>query len=135
MIWHPACVLQTCINQINTQTHTNTHAHILSLPQLHNSVKDQNTLTLKKKWRRHIIYCINRFIIQLYYKKVIRNYFSINLRCSQLLFCCSLCVLQLGWWQLIQDVVLYWPQWLIIILLETLWLCITFLMPVPNCPT
>uniref|UniRef100_A0A7N8WMZ7 Si:dkey-192p21.6 n=1 Tax=Mastacembelus armatus TaxID=205130 RepID=A0A7N8WMZ7_9TELE len=33
------------------------------------------------------------------------------------------------------DVVLYWPQWLIIILLETLWLCITFLMPVPNCPT
>ncbi|XP_034464267.1 heparan-alpha-glucosaminide N-acetyltransferase [Hippoglossus hippoglossus] len=39
------------------------------------------------------------------------------------------------WWNPIQDVVLYWPQWLIIILLETLWLCITFLMPVPNCPT
>uniref|UniRef100_A0A673B5T0 Si:dkey-192p21.6 n=1 Tax=Sphaeramia orbicularis TaxID=375764 RepID=A0A673B5T0_9TELE len=33
------------------------------------------------------------------------------------------------------DVVLYWPQWLIIILLETLWLCLTFLMPVPGCPT
>uniref|UniRef100_A0A3P8UHX6 Si:dkey-192p21.6 n=1 Tax=Amphiprion percula TaxID=161767 RepID=A0A3P8UHX6_AMPPE len=29
----------------------------------------------------------------------------------------------------------FWLQWLIIILLETLWLCITFLMPVPNCPT
>ncbi|XP_075875219.1 heparan-alpha-glucosaminide N-acetyltransferase [Nelusetta ayraudi] len=39
------------------------------------------------------------------------------------------------WWQYIQDVVLYWPQWLMIILLETLWLCITFLMPVPDCPT
>ncbi|XP_035519623.1 heparan-alpha-glucosaminide N-acetyltransferase [Morone saxatilis] len=39
------------------------------------------------------------------------------------------------WWNPVQDVVLYWPQWLIIILLETLWLCITFLMPVPNCPT
>ncbi|KAM9847492.1 heparan-alpha-glucosaminide N-acetyltransferase [Aulostomus maculatus] len=39
------------------------------------------------------------------------------------------------WWNPIQDVVLYWPQWLIIILLETLWLCITFLLPVPNCPT
>ncbi|XP_060943801.1 heparan-alpha-glucosaminide N-acetyltransferase [Limanda limanda] len=39
------------------------------------------------------------------------------------------------WWNPIQDVVLYWPQWLIIILLETLWLCITFLMPVPHCPT
>uniref|UniRef100_A0A8D3AP24 Si:dkey-192p21.6 n=1 Tax=Scophthalmus maximus TaxID=52904 RepID=A0A8D3AP24_SCOMX len=39
------------------------------------------------------------------------------------------------WWNPIQDMVLYWPQWLIIILLETLWLCITFLMPVPNCPT
>ncbi|KAM9344539.1 heparan-alpha-glucosaminide N-acetyltransferase [Symphorus nematophorus] len=39
------------------------------------------------------------------------------------------------WWNPVQDVVLYWPQWLVIILLETLWLCITFLMPVPNCPT
>ncbi|KAF1375991.1 hypothetical protein PFLUV_G00225930 [Perca fluviatilis] len=39
------------------------------------------------------------------------------------------------WWNPVQDVVLYWPQWLIIILLETLWLCITLLMPVPNCPT
>ncbi|XP_076025392.1 heparan-alpha-glucosaminide N-acetyltransferase [Genypterus blacodes] len=39
------------------------------------------------------------------------------------------------WWNPIQDVLLYWPQWLTIILLETLWLCLTFLMPVPNCPT
>ncbi|XP_029031579.1 heparan-alpha-glucosaminide N-acetyltransferase isoform X2 [Betta splendens] len=39
------------------------------------------------------------------------------------------------WWNPIQDVLLYWPQWLIIFLLETLWLCITFLMPVPGCPT
>ncbi|XP_018536506.1 heparan-alpha-glucosaminide N-acetyltransferase [Lates calcarifer] len=39
------------------------------------------------------------------------------------------------WWNPVQDLVLYWPQWLIIILLETLWLCLTFLMPVPNCPT
>lgn len=42
MLWHPACVLQTltfetCINQINTQAHTHTNTHILSLPQLHNS--------------------------------------------------------------------------------------------------
>lgn len=34
-----------------------------------------------------------------------------------------------------QDVTLYWPQWLIIVLLETLWLCLTFLLPVPHCPT
>uniref|UniRef100_A0A3B4YWA8 Si:dkey-192p21.6 n=1 Tax=Stegastes partitus TaxID=144197 RepID=A0A3B4YWA8_9TELE len=46
-----------------------------------------------------------------------------------------LCVMQHHWWNPAQDVFLYWPQWLIIILLETLWLCITFLMPVPNCPT
>ncbi|KAM9365531.1 heparan-alpha-glucosaminide N-acetyltransferase [Pholidichthys leucotaenia] len=39
------------------------------------------------------------------------------------------------WFSPAQDVFLYWPQWLIIILLETLWLCITFLMPVPDCPT
>ncbi|XP_068182833.1 heparan-alpha-glucosaminide N-acetyltransferase [Antennarius striatus] len=38
-------------------------------------------------------------------------------------------------WSPVQDVVLYWPQWLVIVVLETLWLCITFLMPVPNCPT
>lgn len=51
------------------------------------------------------------------------------------MFSCSLRALQRRWWQYIQDVVLYWPQWLMIILLETLWLCITFLMPVPDCPT
>ncbi|XP_033835545.2 heparan-alpha-glucosaminide N-acetyltransferase [Periophthalmus magnuspinnatus] len=34
-----------------------------------------------------------------------------------------------------QDLTLYWPQWLIMVLLETLWLCLTFLLPVPNCPT
>ncbi|KAM9804059.1 heparan-alpha-glucosaminide N-acetyltransferase [Neosynchiropus ocellatus] len=39
------------------------------------------------------------------------------------------------WWNPVQDVVLYWPQWLVIIILEALWLCLTFLMPVPNCPT
>lgn len=44
-------------------------------------------------------------------------------------------MMQYHWWNPVQDVVLYWPQWLIIILLETLWLCITFLLPVPNCPT
>uniref|UniRef100_A0A667YK95 Si:dkey-192p21.6 n=1 Tax=Myripristis murdjan TaxID=586833 RepID=A0A667YK95_9TELE len=35
----------------------------------------------------------------------------------------------------LRDVILYWPEWLFIILLETVWLCITFLMPVPDCPT
>ncbi|XP_029927000.1 heparan-alpha-glucosaminide N-acetyltransferase isoform X1 [Myripristis murdjan] len=39
------------------------------------------------------------------------------------------------WWSPVQDVILYWPEWLFIILLETVWLCITFLMPVPDCPT
>ncbi|CAL8299720.1 unnamed protein product [Merluccius merluccius] len=35
----------------------------------------------------------------------------------------------------VQDLVPYWPEWVFIVLLETLWLCLTFLMPVPNCPT
>ncbi|KAK5600509.1 hypothetical protein CRENBAI_017503 [Crenichthys baileyi] len=39
------------------------------------------------------------------------------------------------WRNAAQDIFSYWPQWVIIVLLETLWLCITFLMPVPNCPT
>ncbi|XP_046885478.1 heparan-alpha-glucosaminide N-acetyltransferase [Hypomesus transpacificus] len=38
------------------------------------------------------------------------------------------------WWSPVQDVVLYWPQWVFILLLETVWLCFTFLLPVPNCP-
>nr|XP_055025730.1 heparan-alpha-glucosaminide N-acetyltransferase isoform X2 [Misgurnus anguillicaudatus] len=39
------------------------------------------------------------------------------------------------WWNPVQDVVLYWPEWLFITLLEVMWLCVTFLLPVPNCPT
>ncbi|XP_063048172.1 heparan-alpha-glucosaminide N-acetyltransferase [Engraulis encrasicolus] len=39
------------------------------------------------------------------------------------------------WWNPVQDVVLFWPEWLFIIALETLWLCLTFLLPVPGCPT
>ncbi|XP_060728609.1 heparan-alpha-glucosaminide N-acetyltransferase isoform X1 [Tachysurus vachellii] len=42
---------------------------------------------------------------------------------------------QIFWWSPVQDVVLYWPEWIFILLLETLWLCVTFLLPVPNCPT
>lgn len=47
----------------------------------------------------------------------------------------SLIKTQSHWWSPVQDVILYWPQWLVVLLLETLWLCITFLLPVPNCPT
>lgn len=43
--------------------------------------------------------------------------------------------LQVCWWSPVQDVVLYWPEWIFILLLETGWLCFTFLLPVPNCPT
>ncbi|XP_031434869.1 heparan-alpha-glucosaminide N-acetyltransferase [Clupea harengus] len=39
------------------------------------------------------------------------------------------------WWNPIQDLVLYWPEWIFIIILETVWLCVTFLLPVPDCPT
>ncbi|XP_073493089.1 heparan-alpha-glucosaminide N-acetyltransferase [Phyllobates terribilis] len=35
----------------------------------------------------------------------------------------------------LQDVVPFWPQWLIILVLEACWLCLTFLLPVPGCPT
>ncbi|TRY54884.1 hypothetical protein DNTS_010998 [Danionella cerebrum] len=39
------------------------------------------------------------------------------------------------WWNPVQDIFLYWAEWLFIGLLETAWLCLTFLLPVPNCPT
>uniref|UniRef100_A0A8C5LRQ1 Heparan-alpha-glucosaminide N-acetyltransferase n=1 Tax=Leptobrachium leishanense TaxID=445787 RepID=A0A8C5LRQ1_9ANUR len=37
-------------------------------------------------------------------------------------------------WLLLQDVVVFWPQWLVILALEATWLCLTFLLPVPDCP-
>nr|XP_056706511.1 heparan-alpha-glucosaminide N-acetyltransferase-like [Euleptes europaea] len=37
-------------------------------------------------------------------------------------------------WASLRDVLLYWPEWIIVASLETLWLCLTFLLPVPGCP-
>ncbi|XP_042328087.1 heparan-alpha-glucosaminide N-acetyltransferase isoform X2 [Sceloporus undulatus] len=33
-----------------------------------------------------------------------------------------------------QDILTYWPQWLFMIALEAVWLCLTFLLNVPGCP-
>ncbi|XP_066576499.1 heparan-alpha-glucosaminide N-acetyltransferase isoform X2 [Amia ocellicauda] len=40
-----------------------------------------------------------------------------------------------AWWYPAQELVLYWPAWLCILALETVWLCLTFLLPVPDCPS
>ncbi|CAI5680215.1 unnamed protein product [Oreochromis niloticus] len=40
-----------------------------------------------------------------------------------------------AWWSPAIDFLLYWPAWLCVILLEVLWLFLTFLLPVPDCPT
>ncbi|XP_061101533.1 heparan-alpha-glucosaminide N-acetyltransferase isoform X2 [Conger conger] len=40
-----------------------------------------------------------------------------------------------AWWYSGRDFLLYWPAWLCVIAMETLWLCLTFLLPVPDCPT
>ncbi|XP_010148707.1 PREDICTED: heparan-alpha-glucosaminide N-acetyltransferase-like, partial [Eurypyga helias] len=34
----------------------------------------------------------------------------------------------------LQDILPYWPQWIFILMLEGIWLCLTFLLPVPGCP-
>ncbi|XP_078391348.1 heparan-alpha-glucosaminide N-acetyltransferase isoform X3 [Cetorhinus maximus] len=39
-----------------------------------------------------------------------------------------------SWWSPVRDVLIYWPQWILILLLECVWLCLTFLLPVPGCP-
>ncbi|XP_071986015.1 heparan-alpha-glucosaminide N-acetyltransferase-like isoform X2 [Engystomops pustulosus] len=39
------------------------------------------------------------------------------------------------WIAAVRDIVVYWPEWIIIAALETVWLCLTFLLPVPGCPT
>uniref|UniRef100_A0A3P9KEB8 Heparan-alpha-glucosaminide N-acetyltransferase n=1 Tax=Oryzias latipes TaxID=8090 RepID=A0A3P9KEB8_ORYLA len=40
-----------------------------------------------------------------------------------------------AWWSPFLDVLLYWPAWVVVLLLEVLWLSLTFLLPVPDCPT
>ncbi|CAI5789709.1 Hypothetical predicted protein [Podarcis lilfordi] len=35
----------------------------------------------------------------------------------------------------LQDILPYWPQWLFMMALEAVWLCLTFLLNVPGCPT
>ncbi|XP_067828430.1 heparan-alpha-glucosaminide N-acetyltransferase [Heptranchias perlo] len=37
-------------------------------------------------------------------------------------------------WAPVRDILIYWPEWIFMALLETLWLCLTFLLPVPGCP-
>ncbi|XP_062902824.1 heparan-alpha-glucosaminide N-acetyltransferase isoform X1 [Mobula hypostoma] len=37
-------------------------------------------------------------------------------------------------WSPARDVLIYWPQWIFILLLECAWLCLTLLLPVPGCP-
>ncbi|KAM8842934.1 heparan-alpha-glucosaminide N-acetyltransferase [Synchiropus picturatus] len=39
-----------------------------------------------------------------------------------------------AWWSPFLDILFYWPAWLFVLLLEVLWLCLTFLLPVPDCP-
>ncbi|NXX22396.1 HGNAT acetyltransferase, partial [Podargus strigoides] len=34
----------------------------------------------------------------------------------------------------LRDILPYWPQWIFILILEVIWLCLTFLLPVPGCP-
>lgn len=41
---------------------------------------------------------------------------------------------QEAWWSKGVDILMYWPAWLCILGLETVWLCLTFLLPVPDCP-
>nr|XP_055061712.1 heparan-alpha-glucosaminide N-acetyltransferase [Misgurnus anguillicaudatus] len=38
-------------------------------------------------------------------------------------------------WYSLHDIFLYWPAWLCVIAFEIVWLCLTFLLPVPGCPT
>lgn len=40
-----------------------------------------------------------------------------------------------SWKYALRDVLPYWPQWMIVFTMEALWLLLTFLLPVPGCPT
>ncbi|XP_026887779.2 heparan-alpha-glucosaminide N-acetyltransferase [Electrophorus electricus] len=38
------------------------------------------------------------------------------------------------WWYTVHDILFCWPVWALVVVMETLWLCLTFLLPVPGCP-
>ncbi|XP_027251168.1 heparan-alpha-glucosaminide N-acetyltransferase isoform X1 [Cricetulus griseus] len=35
----------------------------------------------------------------------------------------------------LRDITCSWPQWLVVLILESIWLALTFFLPVPGCPT
>ncbi|KAL1023884.1 hypothetical protein UPYG_G00048480 [Umbra pygmaea] len=39
-----------------------------------------------------------------------------------------------AWWHPACEFLLYWPAWLCVVVLEAVWLSLTFLLPVPGCP-
>ncbi|XP_066516166.1 heparan-alpha-glucosaminide N-acetyltransferase [Hoplias malabaricus] len=39
------------------------------------------------------------------------------------------------WWYRVHDIALYWPIWCCVTALEMVWLFLTFLLPVPGCPS
>lgn len=41
---------------------------------------------------------------------------------------------QYAWWGVVRDITDYWMEWVFNISLVIVWLCITFLLPVPGCP-
>ena len=51
------------------------------------------------------------------------------------MFCSTLFSLQYGRWLVIQDILDSWLQWLIILALTVTHTLLTFLLPVPDCPT
>ncbi|XP_071108203.1 heparan-alpha-glucosaminide N-acetyltransferase-like [Haliotis cracherodii] len=38
------------------------------------------------------------------------------------------------WWSPVRDVLDYWPEWILHLVMVTVWLAITFALPVPGCP-
>ncbi|XP_048248503.1 heparan-alpha-glucosaminide N-acetyltransferase-like isoform X3 [Haliotis rufescens] len=38
------------------------------------------------------------------------------------------------WWSPVRDILDYWPEWILHLVMVTVWLAITFALPVPGCP-
>lgn len=108
------------------------------------------SLLWKTVWRSLQLFLIGLFIINPNYCQGPLSWDTLRipgvlqrLAFSYLLVAClDLCVARTrldnlptdAWWFPVREFLLYWPAWLVVVVLETVWLCLTFLLPVPDCP-
>uniref|UniRef100_A0A3Q3IF37 Heparan-alpha-glucosaminide N-acetyltransferase catalytic domain-containing protein n=1 Tax=Monopterus albus TaxID=43700 RepID=A0A3Q3IF37_MONAL len=113
----------------------------LSINSLLRTGSTRCSLLMKVVWRSVQLFVIGVFIINPNYCQGPLSWNNLRipgvlqrLAWSYLVVAC-LDLMVDSWWSPGLDILLYWPAWLCVLLLEGIWLSFTFLLPVPDCPT